>query len=185
MEWKPLSFPNSRDVAKEVARKLFTHLLEKRGCEGVDGRLRRFLVPPQRRSDYTDIQMKAAPSGSGRNSYVSSNYSNFLSQNSRRKLPRSLPPRRKRNRQVTPTSRRFATKSDNLPDATLHDPPSSAQKRLSVFPSSRGAVAKSQRASSKPAFPIRGIPPFATRSRGWYCVRACATISRSKSTSNG
>lgn len=30
--------------------------------------------------------MKAAPSGSGRNSYVSSNYSNFLSQNSRRKF---------------------------------------------------------------------------------------------------
>lgn len=40
------------------------------------------------------------PSGSGRNSYVSSNYSNFLSQNSRRKLPRSSPPRRKRNRRL-------------------------------------------------------------------------------------
>lgn len=42
------------------------------------------------------------PSGSGRNSYVSSNYSNFLSQNSRRKLPRSSPPRRKRNRRLRP-----------------------------------------------------------------------------------
>lgn len=40
----------------------FYMALEKRGCsKGVDDRLGRFLVPPQRRSDYTDIQMKAAP----------------------------------------------------------------------------------------------------------------------------
>lgn len=84
--------------------------------------------------------MKAAPSGSGRNSYVSSNYSNFLSQNSRRKLPRARVCHLAEKgiaRGLPPTPRRFATESDNPsppPSATLHDPPSSAQKRLFVFP---------------------------------------------------
>lgn len=73
--------------------------------------------------------MKAAPSGSGRNSYVSSNYSNFLSQNSRRKLPRSSPPRRKRNRRLRPP-RGDLRPSQTRPCVTYPRPPFSIHPLL-------------------------------------------------------
>lgn len=59
--------------------------------------------------------------------------------------------------------------------AILFNPPSRVQIALR-FPGFKGAVAKSQRASSEPAFPIRGISPSVTCSRGWNCERACARL---------
>lgn len=183
MKWRLLSFPNSRDGAKEVARKLFTYPLEKRGCEGVDDRLRRFLVPPQRRSDYTDIQMKAAPSGSGRNSYVSSNYSNFLSQNSRRKLPRSSPPpRRKRNRRLRPPRGDLRPSSNSPVSPTVSPrPPHSIhplrQKRLapfSQFPERGGCEKPTRKFQARFSHSRNSTLRDAVKG----LVRTCAIISR-------
>lgn len=154
---------------QKKSRGSFLRPLEKRGWR----RCRR-QAPPFSGSAPTTFRLyrysnEGRPSGSGRNSYVSSNYSNFLSQNSRQKLPRSLPPRRKRNRWLRPP-RGDLRSSRATPSAPACHPPTVAFRRstLSRRPLSqfRGAVAKSQRASTAFAFPIRGIPPSATRPRG-------------------
>lgn len=95
------------------------------------------------------------PSGSGRNSYVSSNYSNFLSQNSRRKLPRSLPPRRKRNRRLRPprgdlrpnhtTPRRRRRRRRHPFSDTPLSRTTLSRWRQRCFPSSRGGRGKPTR----------------------------------------
>lgn len=157
--------------AKEVARKLFTSLRETRV------RRCRRQAPPFSGSAPTTFRLyrysnEGRPSGSGRNSYVSSNYSNFLSQNSRRKLPRSSPPRRKRNRRLRPPrgDLRPSQATPLSPSSPILGHPPFSSHPLPIPPPGGGsaafpvlgAVAKSQRASSARAFPIRGIPPSAT-----------------------
>lgn len=95
------------------------------------------------------------PSGSGRNSYVSSNYSNFLSQNSQRKLPRSSLPRRKRNRRLRPprgdlrpsqtTPLSSSSPSSPILGATLHSRATLSRWRQRRFPGSRGGRGKPTR----------------------------------------
>lgn len=116
------------------------------------------------------------PSGSGRNSYVSSNYSNFLSQNSRRKLPRSSPPRRKRNRRLRPP--RGDLRPRRITPVTPGHPIRATNSSVVVtlcFPSSRGRSRKANAQVPSPLFLFAEFHPLRRDRGGCDCEGACAT----------
>lgn len=105
------------------------------------------------------------PSDSGRNSYVSSNYSNFLSQNSQRKLPRSSPHRRKRNRRLRPPRGDLRPRQTTPSPILSHPFPirslgESSSLSLSAFPVRKGRSRKANAQVPSPLFPFVEFHPL-------------------------
>jgi hypothetical protein len=166
---------------------LFTHPLEKRGCEGVDGRLRRFLVPPQRRSDYTDIQMKAAPLALA----ATVTYHRIILISCRKTASGSCRGvRRLAEKGIAGYAHRAAIcdRVRQTPSPILGhpfpDPPSLARRQLSAFPVRKGRSRKANAQVPSPLFPfVEFHPPRCDRGVGTASEHArtpCKIASTSK-----